>query len=368
MLVMFAVMIVSNSKSLRMDIWTIVLVLFSCCYVIFDSNTLNSVNKIVKIFLYPMCYLVGLNFVKGKFFTRFTSNDTGNQMKMVFVVAALGPFVHYLLNFIFNFDSFNRNTIDVWTGELMSATGQAILAFMAIGFFVTCLWSNTQRNTKLVATAGIIIALAYNLVLAGRTMLILFLIVFLIGFIYRIKQRSLHFNIISIVWFGASIVFLLILYHINFLDVRTLVHSSNLIVRLNDMTFLDYSRVVLKKQYYQYAFEYPWGGGHIYNEVGRYAHGLFLDAYNDVGIIGCGLLIIFVVVSVVNMLKVLKWSNIDDELKLLIVTTYIVMLVVFFMEPVLQGVPWLFCIFCFFSGLIQVEKTRCSRLHKNKRI
>jgi len=118
------------------------------------------------------------------------------------------------------------------------------------------------------------------------------------------------------------------------------------------------TRLYLKYRYILNIFRYPFGGGALYSHVGGYAHELYLDVYSDVGIVGYLLIVVFVVGTTINVWRVInKNSRFDNELKLLVLCTYTAIFAEFFIEPIVQGVPWLLCSFCIISGLI-------SRLYK----
>ena len=347
----FAVAIVANIRRLVIDHWFIVLMLFSTCYLIFCPNVTTSMTTILKQFNYPMCYLLGLNFIaetKG-----FSDEQKEYQRQAAFVLPALGAFAHYILNMVTNFDSLLRNTVDVWTGEMMPATGQVCLAILAVGVFAAWLFSETKRWVKILSAVGIFLALLYNFILAGRTLLLLLVLVLTVAFVYamatsRFKRKG---AIIAATLIALTLV--LTAYLQNWFGVREWILGSNLSTRFDVMSFGDDTRMENKRQYILHMLDYPLGGTHLRQAVGGYAHELFLDAYSDAGFIAYLLLVSFTVAAVLLLIKLLKQPTVSHSFKLLALCVYVTLLAVFFLEPILQSVPWMFCTFCFYSGILR---------------
>ncbi|MBQ3182930.1 MAG: hypothetical protein IJB57_04620 [Clostridia bacterium] len=251
-----------------------------------------------------------------------------------------------------NVDSTSRNNVDIWTGGIISATGQACMAVMATGVFAALLFSERKPLIKVLALIGMITVFAYNLVLAGRTLIILMILLLAVAYVYSAKkaqiQRLGKVLIIPII-IGIIIYFI---YSLNVFGVRDWIMDSNFYYRFNRMSFVDDARMNTRVIYISQMLRYPFGGGQMRREIGGYAHELYLDAYNDVGMIGYLLLIGFVVSSAVRVLKLVFKTNYDNDFKLLVLCVYIATIVEFHLEPIIQGVPWLFCAFCLFSGLI----------------
>lgn len=252
-----------------------------------------------------------------------------------------------------NISSLNRNTVDVWTGEVMLATGQASLAIMAIGVFSACLFSETSKIAKFFAAIGFIGVFAYNLVLAGRTLILLSMIILSVALIYAVKnsklQRKRNIAIVTL----AVLLIILVIYTQNLFGIRDWILGSNLSTRFDMMLIGEDSRLEKKQLYFVNMLKYPFGGGNLRDYVGGYAHELYLDVYSDVGVVGYVSVIAFVFISVINLWRVFKREDVSRNFKLLSLCIYIAILIEFLLEPIIQGVPWLFCTFCFYSGLLK---------------
>jgi len=349
-----------HSRNVKIDILFVVLTLFSLCYLVAFPGARNSLTTIIKQFIYPMSYLIGLNFTKQ---VTEQSELRINEQKLsaFFVVPAIGMFVHYLLNLLVNYSSISRNTIDIWTDKVISATGQACLAVLATAVFFSMLFCGESKTKKLVALFGLLVIFAYNLVLAGRTLLLLMVIVFCVSFGYKVqfsnrKQKAKTIFLVMIVVLSVFAIYVQDLF-----GVRNWILGSNLSNRFDRMNFMDDSRLINKYLYVRNMLKYPLGGGLLRKDIGGYAHELYLDTYSDSGILGYTLIVCFVVASVVRWWRFLKRIALGREIKLLVLCLYLVTLIQFHLEPILQGMPWLFSSFCFYSGLISgVRKEYCN--------
>ena len=102
--------------------------------------------------------------------------------------------------------------------------------------------------------------------------------------------------------------------------------------------------------------DYPFGGGVMRTEIGGYAHELYLDIYSDVGIIGYILVVAVMIIFAINVFKLIKSDKLSLETKGLLLCVFLGTNIVFFLEPIIQGSPWLFCIYCFLNGVILKKK------------
>ena len=98
--------------------------------------------------------------------------------------------------------------------------------------------------------------------------------------------------------------------------------------------------------------QYLFGGGYIHETVGGYAHDVFLDTYDEAGIFSLIAVIAVVLNAISKLWKLIKTPQISSNLKLLLLCIYVAILIEFIVEPILDGMPWLLMIFCFFNGMI----------------
>ena len=103
-----------------------------------------------------------------------------------------------------------------------------------------------------------------------------------------------------------------------------------------------------------------WGGENINTLFGHRAHDLYLDTYDEAGLIALITIAIYIICSLSRMVKCLKCKSLSTQVKLLIACVYVACNIQFWLEPILRGVPWLLASYCFIDGAV-------SRLIKNER-
>lgn len=353
--VLFVFSVFFNYRHIKIDRMTVLLLAFSLCYLLFLPNSRNSVMAVLKQFAYPMCYLVGLNFIKRD--TQSLNPDAEEfQQSAAIIIVSMGAFTHYFANILSNADNFMiRNVIDIWTGELLSATGQAGLAVLAVGVFVSLLFFNNNKLISAISFAGIVFIFASNLTLAGRTLLFLILLTLIIAFVIVYKSSNNTNKTKMMLFVTVTVTILTVIYYNNLWGIRDMVIGSTFSKRFEQMSLFEDNRFFAKLQYIKLFLDYPFGGRQLFTQVGSYAHELYLDVYSDVGILGYLIVIVFVISSCSNIWKKARASK-SNGFRLLIYCVYFNLLSIFFLEPIIQGMPWCFCAFCFFSGLFGRNK------------
>ena len=128
------VLLLFLKKLICIDKNLVMLFLLSVCYVVTSIVSEQSLVTIMKQFSFPICYMIGYGFVRGG------EKCTGGYEKKtiaLIVSLALGTLVHFVLNWSTNRDmNLDRNTIDFWTKEQMSATGQAALGYALLALVI----------------------------------------------------------------------------------------------------------------------------------------------------------------------------------------------------------------------------------------
>ena len=344
----FLVLLFFKKGNTVFNMTAILLILFSFALILFSDGSgifKNGIFAAIRNFMYPLTYIIGYNIC--------SKEDSENKFQNIMIFVGLGSFLHYILNMFINTEAEGRNTKDIWSADVLSATGQAALCCIAIGIFGALLYSKRKPIYKILAIAGLVSVLVYNLVLAGRTLIALMLIVLITGFLYySILYKTKRFKTILPICFVA--LFFVLAIRFNWLGLGDLVFESNLFRRFTEEETVASSsgRTDFKLDYLKYLLIYPLGGGKIYHEVGRYAHDLLLDLYIDAGIIAAIIILVILLISLKNTFKVFKNKNISTDMKMLVFCIYIVIYIQFFLEPIMAGMPWLLALFLFYNGMI----------------
>lgn len=342
-------------RKISLDISTLVYVLLGFLMAVYNID--EGLMSAVRCFA-PICfYLVGVNLV-----THLSGWD-GSEKSILMVqstgyfllgIIAWGSFVHFTINYIYNIgQSIGRNTNDIWTGTSMAATGQIALVIVMAGFAVAALLLPVKWQNRWMAVGTIIVMLVYNLVLASRALLVILIVLLVVGIIYLCKQKSIKWLTLGNIFKIFSIfIFIALIYVLNLGEIQTYIKGANLFQRFNNNPgnfFNNEARNNAKFMYISHMLEYPFGGLHMRASYG-YAHDLILDGYDEYGIVGAILLIVVIISGLINLIKIIRISLYAPWLKLTLLLVNIAILFEFMIEPILEGMPWLFACYCLING------------------
>ena len=343
-----------TKRYLHYDRMFCIYLLFSVVYCLYGFSA--GFMEVVRRIAFLCMYMVGFD---STMVHANSSNDEGLEswvIKCILFFSA-GAFCHYFLNMITNIgSSIGRNTHDVWTGKILSATGQAALVCPMVGIAVARIIAPQQNKKRIYPIIAVVIILLYNTMLAGRTLIAMLLIDSLFCIIlYSIFEDDMNRKLKT--W-GALIAIVLLamaLYQTNAFGVRSMFEQSNLYARFfgvttaNDLT--EDSRMFRKGYYLTHMWDYLWGGKHMNAQVG-FAHDLLLDCYDEAGILAAIPLLIIVISSVINFVRIARMHCFSHQNTILILSFYLCVFIQFFMEPILAGTRWLFAGFCLVNGCV----------------
>lgn len=346
-------------KRIKINKIFFVYVLLSLLLAVYNFEA--GIMTMITFFSIPALYLVGLNFPNyGKIHFEDLETQREKIIKWGYYLllsVVIGSLVHFMLNFLINFgQSLGRNTLDVWTGEVMSATIQASLACIGIGFAVAMILSFPQKKKKILGVFIVFCIFAYNLTLAGRTLIVIFGLVFVCGVIYLLyNTQSFSKKIKILLGIGVLLVLIGIMYMSNFAGIKDFIMDSNLFVRftgesLNGLT--ESQRSDAKMLYLENLWKYPFGGLHMRMQFG-YAHDLLLDAYDEYGFISTIFLVLIIYDGIKNFYKFCRNKNYNISYRMSFFCIYISILLEFFVEPIFAGALWLFVCYCLINGCIK---------------
>lgn len=355
----FGLMILTSMR-IRVDHIIPGLIMLSGFYIILHPDYQMSILLSLKKLSYPMCYLLGYNFIHlGKINDVEKPIEYEKKIVKSILCVALGSFSHYFLNMLYNPMRIARNTMDIWTGQSMAATGQTTLAILALSFFVALIFCNTRFVQKIIAIVGILVIYAYNFILGGRTLILIGVLLFLVSLLFiALNERRVQCFFVQLLVIVLLYCFILLIVKNNWFDIADNISNSNLGMRFKEQNFFDDTRFIIKKEYLDLVLEFPFGGDLIYSHVGMYAHDILLDTYNDVGIFGIIPLVTFLFLSIREWIKAIINNGYSDFFRLLLLCTLISVMFAFFIEPIFAGSPWLFCSYCFFCGIITASNNR----------
>lgn len=315
-------------------------------------NAAEGVLSMLRVFAPCALYLAGWNYMAQ---SEASEQAQKRCYAAIFAVCA-GAFVHFLLNFLYTKGAWSeRNTNDVWTGLPMAATAQAALAVPMTALAIASLYLPRKRWYRLPMAAVLLLIVLYDLILAVRTLLVVAVVLILLGAGYCVALRpKLRFRpkraaiVVGVLVCAAG------LYWADIGGVRTYITSSQLISRFSSAQtqFWDNSlRNRAKMQFLTHLGRYPFGGLHLRARFG-YAHDLLLDGYDEYGALGAALLLAVLLDGAVRMYRFLRLPRVGEPLKLTALLLHAAIVLEFTAEPILEGMPWLFCTYCLLNGLL----------------
>ena len=329
------------------------LLILAVAWVAFSPSVSTSIFSIIKPFIYVLCYILGSSLLPRD--TDFSKDKVPYKLFYLVVLAiASGTFIHYLLNWLTNIGSLDRNTIDFWTGTVIVATGQASLACIPMALSIACLFSKSGKRIKIVSAIVLAIVMLYNLILSGRTLIFMALGLAVLAFMHRFlrqKKGKVRLIIITVLVIFA----VLIAYQNNLFGIKTVVEDSPIYDRFfsdNHQKELDDDVRMDRKMYYINEMEnYLWGGTNLRKMYGH-AHDIFLDTYDEAGIFAFIGVTVYMLVTLVHLLKCLTYKSFTFEFRQIVLCIYVAIYLEFMIEPILQGIPWLFALFCLIDGYV----------------
>lgn len=365
--------ILAMKRSLEVDTASVIYLIL--CVVMAIYHLPKGLLAILRCFA-PFCfYLVGNNMVLGYSAEASKMQDQNNVQKRGFsilVVIALGSFSHYLLNYLYNLgSSLERNTNDIWTGQIMAATAQNALTCLMLGLSCAMLFLPPRKWHRWASALIIVLILEYNLVLSCRTLLVILGVLLLVGMLYPKQNTQYGMQLLKyLACFALLCGVVMVFYAFNIGGFRESIQNSLLFSRFDGSTAWltdNESRSDAKLAFLSQMGNYPFGGCHMRRMYG-YAHDLLLDGYDEYGVVVFLLLIVVLIISVVQLYTLLRKTNYSESFKLSLLLIYCAVFLEFTVEPILEGMPWLFPCFCLLNGCTTGMNRAYFRYYDKERI
>lgn len=348
------VLIIFNKLRIKVGFLLFSLIGFSLSMAIFWSEGHITFLSTIKQFIYPATFLVGYSLIVGPNSTLPLGSTQARERRLIAILCAvcLGFFFHYLLNFSLNSGLSSRSVVDFWSRSVLSATGQAAIACLPVGLFCGFLFSDMSRKVKAIGLVGLVFVLLYNLVLAGRTIIVLIILVLLVGYSYRMLSGNAKHkfrNTIAVVAFSFAA---MMAFQQNLFGIQDAILGSNLFNRFQMMGVSEDGRMTYKIQHLMLMMNYPFGGNNILNLTGGYAHDFLLDIYDAGGLFAFLFAVAMLASSISLLYAFLKHEDYSIGSKTILLCVMCSVYIEFFVEPIVYGMPWLLAHFCLILGLV----------------
>ena len=351
-LLAFAVLAIRN-KRISIDRTGVLLFLFTVSYMLFYGiNEGFASIGVFRVTIVFIAYLLGYSFYTSASF---------KQLSFLLILMTVAMAAHSIINMFYNgilYGSavfYSGITKDIWSGEISSATGQAAYYFMISGTLGYVVSGKGEKGKRLLLLAVYIVVAIHNILLGGRTILVLSAISLIVAIGYILTKSRNRMKAISVALICVAVAILVyFLYSLNLFGIKTMFESSYFYYRffvISDFGF-ESDRMARRMTYIANMLKYPLGGNHIRKDLGvGYAHDLWLDIFDDAGLITFILLLFYTILTVYRLLKFLKKSK-NENVNILLSGIQLALLASFFTEPILNGCPSVLFMYCFFDGII----------------
>lgn len=352
--ILFGTMVIMQRLKFEIPQAVIPAAILAVSMCLFSNSTRGWALAMIRPLAYPLCVIVGYNLVLSN-----SREEMEKKIVGVAIALAIGAYCHYFLNMIINWGkTTDRNTIDIWTRTVISATGQSSLASLMIGIGIPMLFLEIKGKYKIIASAIIISIVYYNLMLGGRTLFILLFALLIINIMTEwIKNRKPHMRLRIIVVFLLLVILFFCIIHFNLFGVVDTFQRSNFFARFfsksGNENVIEDNRMSYKILYLKKMHLYPFGGDELHRAIGnRYAHDIFLDTYSDAGVFAFISVLIMVGCYIARTTRMYfnRYSN--PAIKKILANLMMIIMVMFCTEPTIESTPWLFASFCVLYGSI----------------
>lgn len=371
------VQIYPSGKMYRLPViqWVVLILTFVLYFAVYRQN------HEVEIFRY-MTYLIGppLFYYCGMVYTRKYKDDHFVvNFENIMLVLSLGGTIYATACCIYKFMNYgqylslmvsesivksmqSRYALDIWSGSLFQPTNlNSYCIFSVISLFPATRFVENKMKKRLFYCSAVL-AVIVCLVSASRTNLLFFILAFLLGVLVTGdfgKKKGIFAPTKSKVLGAFVLVFLLLIFSD---QIAGLIQNSSLGARLDsqNLTVSNDGRWERMGLVFEHILDYPFGNM-PYSE----AHNLWLDTARVSGIAPMISMILFTISAVYNALKYYRRKYCNLQLRVWTLLTVCILFLSFMIEPVLEGRPYVFIIFCFIAGINQAMLKFSVGLHDN---
>lgn len=314
----------------------------------------GGINNIAKALLIPVVWLFGYIFMSGKSF--------GTLLKaMVFM--AFGMAAHGVLNLIYNImignDYSSGQAYDIFSRSVASATGQTTYFTMIVALAFWLIFIQKNVWLRISGAALYLISLYYDVSIGGRTFLVMSLFSLLFCSVVYLSvffkdKASYKKGFVLIIFLILLYVFIIIAYNQNWFSIRNAFSSSYLNTRIQrGSNIINDQRFDRKAAYLKHMGEYLWGGHELSNTYDiSYAHDIWLDTFDEAGILAFITLLLYTLFSIIRFIRVSLIKSVDITDRIVVFNYMIISLAQFFVEPILKSFPVLFFCYIMIDGMI----------------
>lgn len=337
-----------KQKRIRVNITAVILIAFVLVFMI--PEIAAGQRPTYRLLFAPLAFLLGYNY-----FTSITEKD----IVFCYLVIAIGMAMHVALSIALTISRVGFRTghiaifTDIWSRTATTTTGLMSNFVLFLPLFVFAL-AKRERYYLLVPFS--LLGVVFGVLTGNRSTLILFVVATVVGLLVSFFNHEYKISGITITVIIALLLFVLLSYSFNWFGIRRMYDNSYLAYRFsinseNGDSLFQTGRWDTKIKYISKMLDYPWGGGGLHREVGSYAHDIWLDTWSSGGLPAFLLLTVYLAAFIYRVVKFIIHAE-EVSTKILFASFLVIIMMQYFVEPILNGAPWLFVSACLLDGLI----------------
>lgn len=333
----------------------ILLAFFGMVFVLFYETTIE--NLLLYLVLPLLTFMTGWLVMK-------CCDEPNIKLKRIIYAIVLACAVHAILNISTNVGLSNRIVIDYFTQNERSATGAGAINTFAMALFVYFVIAK-GKIVKIFGIICVLIASIYSLLIGTRTQFVIMALTFVVVLFLRIKELSKKQGPFKAVFVFIMIVLMCyIIYGANLFGIADKLGETNLFARFGLETTKDSDlyRLEKYKEGIVFVFSHPIGG----DKTVPYFHNMWLDIGRLAGLIPALLMLIYSIIVFRHAIVIFRKKSIDFEVRYLLLSLYLGVLMNFLVEPILEGEYDLYLKFCLLNGMSEYIYYNLGRFEKAK--
>ena len=311
----------------------------------------------------PMSYYIG---------KRMITKQNELQIKSIAILLVTGMTCHAFVNFFYELIRFgginsSGTHYDFFSlGAVTSATGAATYLTLFAGVIFYIILESDSLKKWIIGL--IMIVIAYDMILGGRSFFALTAAAFVISMIIYVlyqettKEKLVAFRKMLLVFIVLFVVGMIV-YTVYKEEITNIFESTYLFHRISYANiaesqdlfsfFKTTDRGDVRNQYIKLMWDYPFGGRKILAKVGLYAHELWLDIFDSAGIVPYILMWVISIQITVNNIQYVLCRQTTLKNRVLIVGITVAVTVQFFFEPILTGCRALLFSYFLICGMVK---------------
>ncbi len=343
------VLLFKKNKTIVVNMSIVILFLFSLFYtiiIVYKGNYIRT--AVLTYFICPIAgYYIGYWLIR---------RDNYKCIVQYVLAIAIGRGLHGLLNMIpyLQGEYSGRNPIDFWTGSVLSSTGAGSLFIMSASLIYYSISIIEHKRTKGLIILLFAIASIFGAIQMGtRSCLIISVVVFVMCILVFTDFK----NSVSVKTLIVAIIIIMLIYiayGINLFDLKVAFKNSGLYRRMYvyEVESLG-ENARWSRQYYMitHLFEYPIGADDL-----TYTHNFWLDIARLTGLIPFTISVYLTILLLKSIYNGIISMLVNRSTKILLFSVTIGTFMIFFVEPVLEGMPSLYIMLIIISAMCEKIK------------